>query len=122
MGKEVESSSSQPPQTAAGVIGLIAKKDGVIGVLLLAVVYMLYHNGNQARADREKSDQRYELALQRLDASHQREFTLGSQAVEVIRVNTEVVKDNTRVMKTNTRALEKRFGKVHNPIPDGDDG
>jgi hypothetical protein len=89
-----------------GIAAFIAKKDGVLGIFLIALCVFIWWDHEGDREDRIAQQAAYKVAFDSLVSAHNRTITVSIQSIEAIKVSTAAV-DNTR------RALEYVERKHH---------
>lgn len=90
---------SMEPSSAWEVVGSIAKKDGVQGVLLLILCALIYNGQREAREERKAFQTALGTAQAQVVQAHGQTVQIATQAAEALRASTAVLADNTRVME-----------------------
>lgn len=78
-----------------GIIAFIAKKDGVLGLFLIALCVFIWWDHQENREDRIAAQSAYRVVVDSLMSAHNRTITVSIQSVEAIRAGTAAI-DNTR--------------------------
>lgn len=94
-GSTPETTNGNGASTPWGVASAILKKDGVIGLFLVALCYFIWADKKEDRIERERTAALQKEMFDSLAVSHRREGLVATQAIEALRIHSASI-DNTR--------------------------
>lgn len=78
-----------------GIVAFIAKKDGVLGLFLIALCVFIWWDRQGDREDRLAATNAYKVVVDSLFSAHNKTITIAIQSVEALKASTTAI-DNTR--------------------------